>query len=148
MKSMVELIEMVFERTWPGGHPNPRLRGLRIAGHPTTPHTLNIVAGLLQRPTSAAPAHPRASHRPTRPSRPTPRSRRLKHRDYATRTRRAPPTPAEHPPHRLTPRWGRATTSPLFWTMDYMDFMDERGMVGRRWSVGAFKIHAIDEIHG
>jgi hypothetical protein len=148
MKSMVELIEMVFERTWPGGHPDPQLRGLRTAGHPTTPHMLTIVVGLLQRPTSAAPAHPHASHRPTRLSLPTPHRRGLKHRDYAPRARRSPTAPANPALHRLTPRWGRATTSPLFWTMDYMDFMDERGMVGRRWSVGAFKIHAIDEIHG
>jgi hypothetical protein len=83
MKSMVELIEMVFERTWPGGDSGPQLRGLRTAGPPTTPHALNIVVGLLRRPTSAAPAHPRASHRPTRPSLPTPHRRGLKHRDYA-----------------------------------------------------------------
>jgi hypothetical protein len=80
------------------------------------------VVGQLQRPTSATPAHPHAPHRPTHPSLPV--------------------------PHTLTPKWGRATTGSLLWTMDYMDFMDEGEMVGRRWSVGSLKIHAIDEIHG
>jgi hypothetical protein len=118
---MVELIGMVFERTWTGG-PGPRLHGLRIIGHPPTPPTLNSVVGQLQRPTSATPAHPHAPHRPTRPSLPA--------------------------PHTLAPKWGRATTRSLLWTMDYMDFMDGGKMVGRRWSVGSLKIHAIYEIHG
>ena len=36
-----------------------------------------------RRPTSAIPAHPHTSHRPTRPSLPAPHGRGLKHRDYA-----------------------------------------------------------------
>jgi hypothetical protein len=82
MKSMVELIGMVFERTWTGG-PGPRLHGLRIIGHLPTPPALNSVVGLLQRPTSATPSHPQASHRPTRSSLPVPLGRGLEHRDYA-----------------------------------------------------------------
>ncbi len=98
---------------WPSWPPAPRLGYRRHPGSsPTasakrTRHALNTVVGLLQRPTSATPAHPNAPHHPTRPFLPKPHGRGLKHRDYAPSSPRSPAASANPAPHALT----RATTS-------------------------------------
>ena len=60
------------------------------------------VVGLLQRPTSAAAAHQRGSHRPTHLSVPATHGRGLKHRDDARNARRVPTAPADRNGARLS----------------------------------------------